>query len=205
MHVPCSSFVFKWPNTEISLRLSCFWPSVVPPKHLFALSQDYPSSWPWGKVSADDKAPIVGSFRGRGRGRGRGGKKSSSSTMDGKDTCVGQTETTEQKQNSKDSSQQRVPYLLTNLVRTGNQMSAASTWNLLQKSVRACIVSKLQLLPLSDYSSPEAQSFLAINTATMEMLGKLPEIVIGKNGLKKPSALRDTTTELLSCLWTFEN
>lgn len=118
--------------------------------------------------------------------------------MDGKD-CVKETDESEQ-QNSKDNSRKNVPYLLTNLVRTGNQMSAASTWNILQKSVRACVASKLQLLPLSDYSSPEAESFLAINTATMQMLGKLPEIVTDKNGVKKPSSLRDTTTELLSCL-----
>lgn len=139
---------------------------------------------------------LLVAFEEEAGGRGRGRK--SSSTMDGKD-CVKETDESEQ-QNSKDNSRKNVPYLLTNLVRTGNQMSAASTWNILQKSVRACVASKLQLLPLSDYSSPEAESFLAINTATMQMLGKLPEIVTDKNGVKKPSSLRDTTTELLSCL-----
>jgi hypothetical protein len=137
--------------------------------------EDLPCSWPWGIKIADTaentEAPLKGMGRGRGRGknakgRGKGGKP-------GGDDDEKSNKDKDRDKDDKDP-KKKVPSLLTNLVRTGNQMSGASTWSILCKALDMLVCEKLQLLPISQIPA-DAPARLKWNQGILKLLGKLPQ------------------------------
>ena len=102
--------------------------------------------------------------------------------------------------------QQKGPFLLTNLVRTGNQMGGASTWSILCKALDKLVSANLQLLPVSKMPV-DAHDRLIWNQGIMKLLGKLPpEFDIEKfdsnpeqylTGKKRFPAMLESAVELL--------
>ena len=90
------------------------------------------------------------------------------------------------------------PFLLSNLVRAGNQMGNASSWRIVLGSVKSIVQSKLKLQPLSE-ATEESQSHLRHNTRVLHMLGKLRSTDIPCS--QQPSqALVNSAEELLQIL-----
>ena len=136
--------------------------------HFHLFYQDLPCSWPWG-LAADDAAAasaleVKGAGRGRGRGRrGKGGRKGS-----GK----GKSETdTSEMANKKQKDQKKPPFLLTNLVRAGNQMGGSGSWALIGRALERLVDENLELLPMSQRPSDDR---LRWNQDILKVLGKVP-------------------------------
>lgn len=103
------------------------------------------------------------SGRGRGRGRGRGKKaKEQDQTAE---------EDKKQKKDEKENQKKKSPFLLTNLVRTGNQMGGAGTWTLLEKALVKIVNQRLELCPVSQRPSDDR---LRWNQDLLKLLGKVP-------------------------------
>ena len=129
----------------------------------------------------------------RGRGRGRGGRGRGAGTVSEKDTNTNVKATPKAKA--------KVPFLLTNLVRTGNQMGSSSSWKIIQKSLRQTIASRLQIEPLSSKAVGDAQ--LHLNRSILVMLGKIlpsDDHLAEPSGLRPSQALCDSAAELLQIL-----
>ena len=171
--------------------------------------QDLPCSWPWGSIKTaettdaePDPAPLKG--RGRGRGRGKNVKGSGKGSKTGGDED-GKKNKDKHDKDPKDT-QQKGPFLLTNLVRTGNQMGGASTWSILCKALDKLVSANLQLLPVSKMPV-DAHDRLIWNQGIMKLLGKLPpEFDIEKfdsnpeqylTGKKRFPAMLESAVELL--------
>lgn len=140
--------------------------------HQPSISQDLPCSWPWGQVPKEPEpaAPEIkpkGRGRGKGRSRGKGSKSEDVGPAPKKDI-----EDSKEK-DEKTEKAKKGPFLLTNLVRVGNQMRGASTWSILQNALQKVIEQKLVLRPLS--SRPQsALDQLKFNIEILKLLGKLP-------------------------------
>ena len=160
-----------------------------------------PATWPWGLIPKEPEpaAPEIKS-KGRGRGRGRGrGKDSKSEDVEPK--------IQDSKEKDKAEKAKKGPFLLTNLVRVGNQMRGASTWSILQNALQKVIEQKLLLLPFS--SRPQsAHDHLKFNIEILIQLGKLPSSFKfnefecepdqhGTANSKKQSELVESASELL--------
>lgn len=156
-----------------------------------------PCSW---ARKESEPAPVVATpepargGRGRGRGRGRGGKGN-----------VGDGSSDNPPQQNNAPPRKRQPFLLTNLVRTGNQMGGATTWTLLQKSLELLISEKLVLAPMSSRAPDAAMENLKRNQHILSTLGKIPEDFDLNQmeqpqqqcGASKPSAVWETAAEFL--------
>ncbi len=166
--------------------------------YILPLPQDLPLSWPWDtpkQTTLDkdkDKEPVSGKpkpTRGRGRGRGRGGKSS------------GEVETKSDAPSTIDAAAQptrkRFPYLLANLVRTGNQMQNAGSGAMLRKQALALITKRLTVHPIGRKPT-NAEEQLVWNRHLLTMLGKLPAEHDATR--EKPTAINKTAEELLLSL-----
>lgn len=180
--------------------------------HQPSISQDLPCSWPWGQVPKEPEpaAPEIkpkGRGCGRGRGRGKGSKSEDVGPAPKKDS---------KEKGEKTEKAKKGPFLLTNLVRVGNQMRGASTWSILQNALQKVIEQKLVLRPLS--SRPQsALDQLKFNIEILKLLGKLPsgfdfnatELSEDSDqhstaNSKKQSELMESASELLRrhcCCW----
>ena len=175
-----------------------------------SMFEDLPSSWPWGKVSDVSASTVtpVSATDSKGRGRGRGRARGRGRGLSGSDIKVDSVSDQTKDKDKDCTTNQRCPNLLPNLVRTGNQLSGSSTWNILRRSLCNCLSSKLKLVSLSSRSR-DAEQYYEINKNVMMMLGKLPEGVQNvdvddetgtRTNSKRVPALRETTIELLSFL-----
>lgn len=140
-----------------------------------------------------------GRGRARGRGRGRSGKVDDS---DKGDKLGGDDTDNKGKQPKKHA---KIPFLLTNLVRTGNQMGNAGSWKILLQNLKCLIGAKLKIEPLANLPD-DADSRLASNRAILTMLGKLAPESDGADDVAAckvsgPSeSMRDASEELLKFL-----
>ena len=111
--------------------------------------------------------------RGRSRGsRGRGRSRSAGNTEVGGEVASKKDNDIDN-ENDFEAPMKKHPFLLTNLVRTGNQMGGASTWGIIQKAVEQLIFERLVLVRQS--LRPEASSEnMKFNHEIMKLLGKIP-------------------------------
>ena len=86
------------------------------------------------------------------------------------------------------------PFLLTNLVRTGNQLSGGTTWTILQRALDTAVRKRLRLLPVSTLPQ-DAEDRLRWNKDLLTLLGKLPPDFEQPAG--KLDAVAESTSELL--------
>eukprot|EP00435_Cladocopium_sp_Y103_P026688 s1849_g6.t1 len=174
---------------------------------------DLPCSWPWGEVPKDPE-PAAPETKPKGRGRGRGRGRGASKGSKGADVGPPPKTVIDEKEKAKVEKTKKGPFLLTNLVRVGNQMRGASTWSILQNALQKVIAQKLVLLPLS--SRPQsALDHLKVNIEILTFLGKLPpgfdfKLFESQSDAcpmatsKKQSAVMESASELLRrhcCCW----
>ena len=76
-------------------------------------------------------------MKGTGRGRGRGGKGGRKGSGKGKEHA--QAETSEANQKKENQTQTKKAFLLTNLVRAGNQMGGSGSWTLLGRALEGLV------------------------------------------------------------------
>lgn len=123
-----------------------------------------PCSWPWGVAKDTD---IALEMKGRGRGRGRGGKGGRKGSGKGKEQA--QAETSEA--NQKKENQTKKAFLLTNLVRAGNQMGGSGSWTLLGRALEGLVDENLELRPMSERPGDD---MLRWNEYILKVIGKVP-------------------------------
>lgn len=125
------------------------------------LCQDLPAQWPWGQMEKEKEKPEPsgkGKGRGRGKGRGKTGPKGKGAEVAPK---------------AKAKAVAKVPLLLTNLVRTGNQMKSSSSWRIVRNNLAQVIAGKLEIRAMSG-QGVGSQANLSMNRSLLIMLGKLP-------------------------------
>lgn len=128
----------------------------------------------------------------KGRGRGGRGRKP-------KGVGKGKVEETEKEKEKNAKAVTKVPFLLTNLVRTGNQMSNAGSWRIVQQALQRIISERLQICPLSSLPA-DAENQLELNRAVLTKLNKL-----SGPGTAMPSRIMsDSATEPLQFLDLFQ-
>lgn len=116
--------------------------------------------------------------RGKGRGRGRGRPPIPAA--------------------EKKKTPPKFPYLLTNLVRAGNQMGSSSSWKIILANLKSTVTQKLRLRPLSELTEESANGHLCKNRSVLQMLGKLTDSGgLSFGGMPPSSALNDSAEELL--------
>ena len=142
--------------------------------------EDLPCKWPWQPQEikpVTDEAPAAASNSGRGRGRGRGRSKTAETKLSESGTDSGSKKQMQPPDDMKVNSgkgKTQGPFLLTNLVRTGNQTGGASTWKIMKCTLKTLISERLTLVPFSE-RGVEADARLQKNINTMKFLGKVPE------------------------------
>ena len=151
----------------------------------FVTHEDLPSEWPWGQADKTEPAPPpAGKGRGKGRGRGRGRGRA------GKDEPA----PSEPKQKQKQQTQRRQPSLLTNLVRTGNQMSNAGSWRIVHDTLKKTISIRISIKPISSLPAGSEER-KEQNRGILSMLGKVFDP--GSSGHMPPKGLFESANELL--------
>lgn len=151
--------------------------------------QDLPVSWPTLTVnpkSLDATTPLAPA-KGRGRGRGRG-------TVKG----TGKGEETQPLPKAKTQKKTTTMSLLSSLVRTGNQMSNAGSWQIVLKQVNKLMAERLVLHSSNDLAG-DCAGRLAINRSILVMLGKLNQDSVGAPS-SVPVSLQNSSQELLEFL-----
>ena len=153
--------------------------------HLTSTStKDLPCKWPWGEViPATDPAASTGKDGSKGKGSSRGRGRSKGSRGRGKSRGAGNTEDSGEVASKKDGNDndndrekapmKKHPFLLTNLVRTGNQMGGASTWGIIQRAAEQLIFDRLVLVGQSLRSEASSEN-MKFNHEIMKLLGKIP-------------------------------
>lgn len=123
----------------------------------------------------------------KGRGRGGRGRKPAKGVGKGEDKGK------EKEKGAKPVT--KVLFLLTNLVRTGNQMSNAGSWRIVQQALQRIISERLEICPLTTLPA-DAEAQLELNRTVLIMLNKL-----SGPGTAVPSRIMsDSATELLQFL-----
>lgn len=108
-------------------------------------------------------------MKGTGRGRGRGGKGGRKGSGKGKEHA--QAETSEANQKKENQTQTKKAFLLTNLVRAGNQMGGSGSWTLLGRALEGLVDENLELRPMSQRP---ADDMLRWNQYILKVIGKVP-------------------------------
>lgn len=152
--------------------------------------EDSPTEWSWDCVDKesdekldsdrkDKKDTTQGRGKDKAKGRGKGKK--------------GPSPQNTELANGKAKAKAKSPFMLSNLVRAGNQMGNASSWRIVIGSVKSIVESKLKLQPLSE-ATEESRDHLRKNTRVLHMLGKLRNVETCK--LQPSQALVDSAEEL---------
>ena len=155
--------------------------------------------WPWGKMEKERPCPVPKS---QGKGKAKGKKGSSGSGSSGKGKGKGKNHEGEAEQEKATKTKTKVPFLLTNLVGTGNQMGNASSWRIVQNALKQTITKNLVIQPLSSIP-PDGKARMSLNRSLLIMLGKLPPEVATSGNLTSgmPSkTMCDSASELLQSL-----